>query len=295
MTTTGADAGPAADELQFDRALPADASAAGGAVVCSGCHRPVADRYYQVGAAVTCAACKDAVERMQGELAARWRGARGLLRAFGLGLGAAVAGAAIYFGVIAITKWELALVALLIGWMVGWAVRRGSGGLGGRRYQVLALSLTYFSVGLAYTPLAFKAIAEGMKKPAATATSAGAPARGAATAPPAAVSTPAATPAPAPATTPAPAARTAAPDTGAARAGKMNPAAAVGILLLLVVVGSLVLPVVYVIGTLPSGLLSAVIIGVGMHQAWKMTRAQAIPITGPYEVGAAPAAPASQA
>ena len=40
--------------------------------------------------------------------------------------------------------------------MVGWAIRKGTAGRGGRRFQILAAVLTYWAVGLAYTPLAFK-------------------------------------------------------------------------------------------------------------------------------------------
>ena len=58
------------------------------------------------------------------------------------GLGAALAGAAIYYAVIAITHFEIGLVAILIGYMVGYAVRKGAGGRGGLRFQILAALLT---------------------------------------------------------------------------------------------------------------------------------------------------------
>jgi hypothetical protein len=41
-----------------------------------------------------------------------------------------------------------------VGWMVGTAMMKGSGGLGGRRYQVVALLLTYAAVSLAAIPIA---------------------------------------------------------------------------------------------------------------------------------------------
>src|SRR5262245_41350669 len=40
--------------------------------------------------------------------------------------------------------------------MVGYSVRKGAGGRGGRRFQILAAVLTYCAVGLAYTPLALQ-------------------------------------------------------------------------------------------------------------------------------------------
>src|SRR4029450_6773668 len=80
------------------------------------------------------------------------------------GLGAAIAGAILYYAVIAITNFEIGIVAIAIGFMVGWAVRKGAGGRGGRRFQVLALVLTYWAVGLAYTPITFKQMIEDDKK-----------------------------------------------------------------------------------------------------------------------------------
>jgi hypothetical protein len=48
------------------------------------------------------------------------------------------------------------------------------------------------------------------------------------------------------------------------------------------------LPVMYIAGSMPSGLISAIIILVGMQQAWKMTARVEVPISGPYKVGAGP-------
>ena len=49
------------------------------------------------------------------------------------------------------------------------------------------------------------------------------------------------------------------------------------------------LPVLTVASSLPGGLISAAIIGFGMHQAWRMTGVNRIEISGPYRIGAAPA------
>jgi hypothetical protein len=50
------------------------------------------------------------------------------------------------------------------------------------------------------------------------------------------------------------------------------------------------LPVMIVAGSLPSGLISAFIIFIGIHQAWRMTGAPALKVSGPYRVGAQPSA-----
>ena len=79
-------------------------------------------------------------------------------------IGAAIAGAAIYYAVIAIAHLEIGIVAILIGYMVGWGVRKGAGGRGGRRFQILAVVLTYWAVGLAYSPLAFEELSGSIGK-----------------------------------------------------------------------------------------------------------------------------------
>jgi len=47
------------------------------------------------------------------------------------------------------------------------------------------------------------------------------------------------------------------------------------------------LPVIMVVGSLPSGLISAAIIFFGMRQAWVMTGVSHLEISGPYRVGTA--------
>ena len=61
----------------------------------------------------------------------------------------------------------------------------------------------------------------------------------------------------------------------------VNPVFAIGALIAL----TFALPVMVIFGTLPSGLISGLIIGIGMQQAWKMTGATAVTIAGPFKVG----------
>ncbi|HTQ06106.1 MAG TPA: hypothetical protein VMI54_19725 [Polyangiaceae bacterium] len=51
-----------------------------------------------------------------------------------------------------ITGYEFSIVAILVGVVVGAAVRHGAGGSGGRRYQELAVFLTYSAIALANIP-----------------------------------------------------------------------------------------------------------------------------------------------
>jgi hypothetical protein len=48
------------------------------------------------------------------------------------------------------------------------------------------------------------------------------------------------------------------------------------------------LPVIVVLGNLPSSLISALIIGFALHQAWTMNRRLQIVFTGPYTVTSGP-------
>jgi hypothetical protein len=259
----------AEDNLQFDRAVHAGAPNASGSdgLACAVCGTALRTQYFHVAEQPTCATCKEAVARANQEATAKSRRAGILARAFAFGLAAAVAGAILYYAVIAITGWEIGLVAIVIGFMVGFAVRKGSGGAGGRRYQLVAVVLTYFAVGLAYAPLAFKSFGEGGgAKADAVADSASvtsAVARDAA------------------ATT-----DTAGLTAGGAQANAATPGfmVALGFTFLFI----FALPVMYVAGSMPSGLISAIIILFGMQQAWKMTAKVDVPISGPYKVGSGP-------
>lgn len=53
---------------------------------------------------------------------------------------------------------------------------------------------------------------------------------------------------------------------------------------------ALALPVMVILGSLPGGLISALIIGFGMLQAWQLTGIPAIDIQGPFRVGSGRAA-----
>src|SRR2546430_6888518 len=95
-------------------------------------------------------------------IAERDRGTSGarFAKAVGLGLLAAAAGAGIYYAVAAATGSEYAIVAIVVGLLVGTAVRKGSNRRGGWRYQALAMSLTYSAIVVTYIPQIFKAVTE---------------------------------------------------------------------------------------------------------------------------------------
>jgi hypothetical protein len=186
------------------------------------------------------------------------RGLMPLVIAGIFGLGAGIVGAAIYYAVIALANLEIGIVAILIGYMVGYAVRKGARGRGGLRFQVLAIMLTYCSVALAYTPILFKQAMED--RTAQKSAAAGTGEKNA------------------PASSEVSAAETRSPESRSV------------VLALLALLGLIVaLPVLVVMGSFPSGLISAIIIFIGMKQAWRMTGAPQLTILGPYRIGTTPA------
>jgi hypothetical protein len=154
-------------------------------------------------------------------------------------------------------------VAIAIGFMVGSAIRTATGDRGGLRFQVLAVVLTYWAVGLAYTPFVFKEMGQSQDVQVSPASTEGASAEEEASTEAAAGEA-------------APAEPAAADD-----AVESVPAVvAFGFLLAL----SFALPVLSAVGSLPGGLISAAIIAFGMMQAWRMTGAPHLVISGPYRI-----------
>ena len=266
---SSSDAQTGRDELQFDRVEATGAQNEAGtdtpAVICDACGKSVGSQYYHVNTRTACDNCRQIV--LSSTVTPRTTGP--LVRAGLFGLAAAVAGAAIYYAVIAITNFEIGLVAILIGYMVGYMVRKGAGGRGGRRFQILAVVLTYWAVGLAYTPLAFKGASDNDKV---------------ATASDSAVSNSAVSTPPALDTSNAVSKEVSAEDSGG------SVLKAFGLLAALV----FALPVMAIAQSMPGGVLSALIIFLGLRQAWSMTASPNLEISGPYKVGAVTAAPASE-
>jgi hypothetical protein len=146
-----ADASPGA--LQFDRAEFGGAAEEGDGgrpdLTCAGCNQPIADTYYEIGGQIACPRCH------AGTLAARTggSGAARFVRALVFGVAAGAVGFGIYYAVLALTGYEFGLIAIVVGFMVGAAVRAGARHRGGWLYQLMALGITYFSIVLTYVPM----------------------------------------------------------------------------------------------------------------------------------------------
>ena len=248
-------------DLQFDRA---EFSGSSEGPSCAACQVPIGSTYYAAGGKVFCPTCREQWYQRTVE----GSGAGRFLRALFLGIPAAAVGSAVYYAITVLTGYELALVSIGIGLVVGGAVRRGSNGRGGWAYQTLAVVLTYCSIASANLPYLFHALREhatdesaavstaspGSKTNDAGAVAADAPQRDAMR-------------------------RTAFSDAGS---GPFRLAIALGALF------ALALAAPFLAGV--KNFMGIVIIGIGLYEAWKMNRRANLEMTGPHEL--APAASA---
>jgi hypothetical protein len=227
------------DALQFDKAEYAGDQP----LTCGSCAHAITHVYHEMNGQLFCDRC-----RRNAEIAfnggSRFSRA---MRAILAGSGAAIVGSLVYFGVTKLTGYELSLVTILIGYVVGTAVRWGSNGRGGWAYQALAVVLTYVAIVSTYAPAVVEAMADaGRRQTAQTASQ------------------------PAPATAAAP--------VQASTASMARFAAMVAVVGVIVCVAPFLLGLKNVIGL--------VIIGVGLYQAWKMNRRLTLNFSGPHRIRA---------
>jgi hypothetical protein len=251
--------------LRFERAEYAPGEGPG-TPSCGFCNQAITSAYFQIDDTVACPGCRAATLQKQEAGSGFGRFARATL----YGALAGAAGAAIWYAVRTLTGYEVGLIALAVGLMVGAAVRAGSARRGGWRYQALAMALTYLSIVSTYVPMIVKDIVQAAKQAETTEAPAVAPAT--------ATEAPAAVPASAP--------------TAGERFGKSLSGAQLA--LAVVVFAALVLAIAMALpffGGLQS-VLGLVIIGIGLYEAWKLNRRVPLVITGPHRVGKPHDAPA---
>jgi hypothetical protein len=153
------DAHPGDDaELQFDQAEFVGPGPSGTA--CGICHRAIGDSYYEINGKILCAECRQRVESAFGSGSPIAR----VLKAVAFGAAGAAAGAVLYYTIIRVTGMNIGLVAVVVGLMVGGAVRKGTGNRGGLFYQFLAVFLTYVSIGAMNMPFLIQASDEASLK-----------------------------------------------------------------------------------------------------------------------------------
>ena len=172
---------------------------------------------------------------------------RGLL----FGVGGALIGLILYSAVGIITGLEIGYVSIAVGYVVGWAIMKGSSGVGGRRYQITALILTYAAVSLSAVPIGLAQLSKQNRQTEKTAT----------------VSSPG----------------TPNVETTAAAASPEKPAVNLFAALAFFVFFGLASPILNLAEPL-QGLIGLVILFVGLRIAWRLTAGQKIPVTGPFKV-----------
>ena len=215
---------------------------------CSFCEAPLVSSYFELNGQPACEACRYKVEAAM----AKKPGMSGFFKAALAGLGAALVGAGIYYAVLALSGYEVGLVAILVGFLVGRAVRWGSKGRGGRSYQVLAVFLTYFAIVGTYIPLM---IEEYMKENPAETEQAAASAQ------------------------PAAAGQQAGAETGAETEEMGVGGFFLGIGLLLLLAAA----IPFLAGI--ENILGIVIIAFGLYEAWRHNKHAVLDVSGPFQVG----------
>ncbi len=134
--------------LQFERAEFTGQAPTNGQ--CSVCQRPFEESYYTANSKLVCLSCQQQLARWLQSPPGSAPGRA--LKAFGLGLGGGLLGSLAWYVVEHLFNLHVGLIAILVGWLVAWGVRRGSGGRGGRGYQVLAVLLTFCCICFAFVP-----------------------------------------------------------------------------------------------------------------------------------------------
>jgi hypothetical protein len=260
------EAKPPGGELQFDHA---EFLAPPSAMTCGVCAQPFAEAYYELGKKVVCTTCRDRIVTSLTGGSGLWR----FLRAALFGSLAAVAGTALYFLVLAMTGYEVGLIAIVVGVMVGAAVRKGARYRGGLAYQMLAVYLTYTAIVASYVPIFLgESKKRAEEKPAAVAAASAAQPPGAEKEVP-------------------DAAKPAQP--GAPLQPKDAPARKLGIggTVLVLILGLIVLLAVAYAAPFLAGaqnIIGLVIIFFGLLQAWRMNKKIHLQINGPFRVGQGP-------
>ena len=216
---------------------------------CAYCHRTLDGDYYRVNGNLACAPCATHAETLVPP-----DSHKAYSRALLFGIVAAVVGCAAYATFVIVTDIMLAWAAIGVGFLVGWAMKKGSRGLGGRRYQVTAALLTYAAVAVSFIPVYLHSDMQkkAAEKQAQTDTAASGKSSGTESA-------------------------------GNDAAGKAQEPQMNLFLALLTLVGlGLISPFLLLASSFGSGLLNLLIVFIGVRYAWKHMAQPQVEIDGPF-------------
>jgi hypothetical protein len=110
---------------------------------CAVCKQPIVARYYSVNGHGVCEPCL-------AKLRASQHGS--FFKALALGAAAGAVGAAVYYAIRSATGYDLALITIVVGVIVGIGVRRGAGGSRSNVYRAMAVGLTWVAMSSTYVP-----------------------------------------------------------------------------------------------------------------------------------------------
>jgi hypothetical protein len=236
---------------------------------CKSCDTTLTSRYYRINGALACENCAD---RLKQQLPRDTHQA--FVRGMFFGLGGAFLGLILYAAFGILTGLVIGYVSLAVGYVVGKAIKMGSGGIGGRRYQVTAALLTYSAVSIAAIPIYVSQVVKDKKAEKQTLVQHTLP-------------QPSAT-----AEQPAPAASGSAipqkpPSPGEPKKPSMGVGAALGLAVLI----GLASPFLELQDPF-HGIIGLIILFVGIRIAWRLTAGVKLDILGPFDKNApAPAPP----
>jgi len=214
---------------------------------CAGCNTPLSGSYYRVNGSLACARCTQQVKAQSPQ-----DSHSAFVRAILFGVGGAILGLILYSAFTILTGIIIGYVSLAVGWLVGTAIKKGSQGVGGRRYQIAAVALTYAAVSLSAIPIgiSYYLKEDRPKTPQANASTPSAGTTGSSSA------------------SMAPAAE--------------RPTESLGAAIAALLFAGLASPFLALQGGF-SGIIGLVVLFVGIQIAWKMTAAPPLEILGPFQ------------
>ena len=115
---------------------------------CAYCHHGITAEYYRVAGHLSCPVCAARAQSLVPP-----NSHKVFMRSLSYGAAAAIVGCVAYALFVILSGWTLGWVAIGVGYLVGWAMKRGAGEHGGRRFQVSAALLTYAAVAVAFVPV----------------------------------------------------------------------------------------------------------------------------------------------
>jgi hypothetical protein len=115
---------------------------------CAICQQTLGSAYYRVRGALACEAC---ALRARSETPSDSHSA--FANSVLFGIGGAILGLIAYSAFTIATRIYIGYMALAVGYLIGKAMKFGSKGSGGRKYQIVAVILTYAAVSLSAIPI----------------------------------------------------------------------------------------------------------------------------------------------